>query len=59
LFVFLADHTNRTLRTPLAVTKIRSVPEPSSWMMMVAGFGILGGMLRAGRRAAYRVSFAD
>jgi len=36
-----------------------SVPEPSSWMMMVAGFGILGGMLRAGRRAAYRVSFAD
>ncbi len=27
---WVPDHTNRTLRTPLAVTKTRSVPEPSS-----------------------------
>ena len=28
------------------------VPEPATWAQMVAGFGILGGTLRAGRRRA-------
>lgn len=34
---------------------LRAVPEPSSWAMMVTGFGLLGGTMRR-RRAA--VSFA-
>ena len=33
-----------------------SVPEPASWAMMVGGFGVVGGALRARRKAA--VSFA-
>jgi len=33
-----------------------SVPEPASWAMMVGGFGVVGGVLRARRKAA--VSFA-
>jgi hypothetical protein len=28
-----------------------AVPEPSSWMMMLVGFGILGGALRYRRRS--------
>lgn len=28
------------------------VPEPASWLMMLAGFGLIGARLRAGRRAA-------
>jgi len=33
-----------------------SVPEPASWAMMVGGFGVVGGALRARRKAT--VSFA-
>lgn len=33
-----------------------AVPEPSSWAAMVAGFGLIGGAMRARRKAA--VSFA-
>jgi hypothetical protein len=32
------------------------VPEPGSWMMMIAGFGLTGMMLR--RRKTVRVAFA-
>jgi len=30
------------------------VPEPASWSMMVAGFGLIGGALRSRKRAACR-----
>jgi hypothetical protein len=29
------------------------VPEPASWMMMILGFGALGGVLRGQRRRAH------
>lgn len=34
-----------------------AVPEPSTWAMMIGGFGAIGGVMRRRRRAA-RVSFA-
>jgi choice-of-anchor C domain-containing protein len=40
---------------------IAAVPEPGTWLMMIVGFGLLGGMLRGRRRAALppgRVNFA-
>ncbi len=40
---------------------IQAVPEPGTWLMMIIGFGLLGGMLRGRRRAAVapgRVNFA-
>ncbi|WP_375393151.1 PEPxxWA-CTERM sorting domain-containing protein [uncultured Sphingomonas sp.] len=33
-----------------------AVPEPASWAMMIAGFGLVGGALRAGRRSDVRVA---
>ncbi|HZV58290.1 MAG TPA: PEPxxWA-CTERM sorting domain-containing protein [Sphingobium sp.] len=36
---------------------VGEVPEPSTWLMLVAGFGLLGGALRA-RRAQTAVSFS-
>jgi len=35
-----------------------AVPEPASWAMMVAGFGIVGGAMRRRKRAKVSVSFA-
>lgn len=32
----------------------RGVPEPASWTMTLGGFGLVGGALRAGRRASVR-----
>jgi hypothetical protein len=36
----------------------RSVPEPATWAMMIAGFGLVGFALRRHRKVATRVSFA-
>lgn len=33
---------------------VSTVPEPSSWMMMILGFGLIGFMLRKDRRSAAR-----
>jgi choice-of-anchor C domain-containing protein len=35
----------------VAVTALSAVPEPATWGMMIAGFGLAGGVLRRGRRA--------
>jgi hypothetical protein len=40
----------------LAQNITNSVPEPASWAMMIAGFGMVGGLARRARRAT--VSFA-
>jgi hypothetical protein len=39
-------------RIPIEVTRIsdQAVPEPASWAMMIAGFGMIGGLLRSRRR---------
>jgi hypothetical protein len=34
----------------LSVNGILPVPEPASWMMMLLGFGMVGGALRFGQR---------
>jgi hypothetical protein len=46
-----------TLRSGQSISApVPSVPEPASWALMIAGFGIAGGALR--RRAARAVRFA-
>ena len=35
-----------------------AVPEPASWAMMVGGFGLMGGMMRANRRSRTALSFS-
>jgi hypothetical protein len=34
------------------------VPEPASWLMMILGFGAIGGMMRAKKRQTVAVSYA-
>lgn len=36
----------------IAFSDFGAVPEPASWAMMIAGFSVIGGMLRARRRPA-------
>ena len=40
----------------LVKQSIAAVPEPASWATMIAGFGMIGGSLRARRKAAVRFS---
>lgn len=35
-----------------SLTRVSAVPEPATWAMMIAGFGLLGGALRRQRRPA-------
>lgn len=37
--------------TSFSATALSPVPEPASWALMIAGFGMMGGMLRAARRS--------
>lgn len=37
---------------------LSAVPEPESWMMMIAGFGLIGAALRRNRRQAVSVRYA-
>jgi len=37
--------------TSFSATALSAVPEPASWALMIAGFGMMGGMLRASRRS--------
>lgn len=39
----------------VSITSISAVPEPQSWALMIAGFGLLGGVLRQ-RKAAVAVA---
>jgi hypothetical protein len=38
------------------VTDVSAVPEPASWVMMIAGFGLAGAALRW-RKSSAQVSF--
>ena len=44
-----------TYTLTIAPTATGAVPEPASWAMMIAGFGLVGGTLRSARRT---VAFA-
>jgi hypothetical protein len=44
---------NKLLARPLGLTPMAApIPEPASWMMMIAGFGAVGFVLRRSRRLA-------
>ena len=46
------DHPKSFGGVNLSITSVPGgVPEPSTWMMMVAGFGLLGGAMRYGNNA--------
>ena len=47
--VFLTDAFGNTFGAP---PSNGGVPEPASWALMIAGFGLTGAMLRRRRRAA-------
>lgn len=34
-----------------------AVPEPATWLQMIAGFGLLGGVMRRARRGTTRIAF--
>ena len=42
---------------PLGGSPVGGVPEPASWALMIAGFGLVGGAMRQ-RRIALRVTYA-
>lgn len=37
--------------TSFSATALSAVPEPANWALMIAGFGLMGGVLRASRRS--------
>lgn len=37
---------------------IQAVPEPGTWLMMLLGFGLLGGVMRAGKKQEARIRYA-
>jgi hypothetical protein len=41
------------------VPALGGVPEPMTWLMMIAGFGVIGGALRRGRRAQHCAPLAQ
>lgn len=42
----------------LSITPAGAVPEPSTWAMLILGFGAIGGMLRGRRRSTGALTFA-
>lgn len=49
---YLFDNSVDTVdQARLFVTSAAAVPEPASWAMMIAGFGLVGGAMRYRRRA--------
>ena len=51
-FHVFASQPNLGGDATLTITSVTdAVPEPSTWMMMLVGFGLLGGAMRYGRKA--------
>jgi hypothetical protein len=44
------SYTGSSIPATVTITDVSSVPEPAAWTLMLAGFGGLGGALRARRR---------
>jgi hypothetical protein len=53
-YVFASSHDTVTLHVG-AAAPVMAVPEPAGWALMLMGFGLIGGAVRARRRSA--VSF--
>ena len=49
---FISDSTGLSLQVTNIAPVVGAVPEPSTWLMMILGFGLVGGTLRSRRRAA-------
>ena len=47
---FNSDTTGLLLRVSDVAAVVAAVPEPSTWLMMILGFGLVGGTLRSRRR---------
>lgn len=58
LLTFKAGADNYTLQFQSLVGPVAAVPEPATWAMMLAGFGMIGFSLRRRRKQAVRVSYA-
>jgi len=41
-----------------SVSAIAAVPEPTTWAMLILGFGVIGGAMRSARRQPVRVRYA-
>jgi hypothetical protein len=44
------------LTAPVNEAAVQGVPEPTSWLTMTIGFGLLGGFLRTNRKAARQIA---
>lgn len=51
-------NSNQGLVTQFNGTAIAAVPEPATWAMMIAGFGVVGFGMRSRRKGAIRVTYA-
>lgn len=47
-----ANHTGNFVIARIRLNGSAGVPEPAAWAMMLAGFGLVGGAMRAPRRSA-------
>ncbi len=52
--VFSNGNTVQVTQTPIVVNVPAAVPEPATWGMMLLGFGLVGGAVRARKTAAVR-----
>jgi len=58
-FFFAANTLTRDSFTLGGVTvNVASVPEPSTWAMLILGFGVIGGVMRRKQRQTVRYGFA-
>jgi PEP-CTERM motif len=46
------------LQTTFETGGLAGVPEPTTWAMLILGFGVIGGAMRSARRQSVRVTYA-
>lgn len=50
--IFTLDNDFFPNSSTLTITSMSAVPEPATWMMLIAGLGLAGSAVRQGRREA-------